>query len=105
MLLPQANIQITTPVENSIIKFGETLFIKGTASSNTELHGYELTIRKAGGSNLFFQHYHGHGTTINIDESWKNTINETADMEVVISVIVDHEQHKQTKIIRFRIQN
>ena len=54
---------------------------------------------------MVFQHYHGHRTTINIDESWKNTINETADMEVVISVIVDHEQHKQTKIIRFRIQN
>jgi hypothetical protein len=105
MLLPQANIQITTPIENSIIKFGETLSIKGTATSNAELHGYEIAIRKAGGSNLFFQHYHGHGTTITIDESWKNTINETADMEVVISVIVDHEQHKQTKIVPFRSQN
>jgi hypothetical protein len=34
MLLPQANIQITTPIENSIIKFGETLSIKGTATRN-----------------------------------------------------------------------
>ncbi|MCU7551532.1 hypothetical protein OCK74_20595 [Chitinophagaceae bacterium LB-8] len=103
--LPQAGIQITTPVENALVRFGETLLIKGTATGNAELHGYEIAIRKLGGTNLYFQHYHGHDHTINIDESWKNTLNETADMEIVVSAILDHEQHKQNKIVRFKIQN
>jgi hypothetical protein len=105
MVLPEANIEITSPVENSVVRLGDTLFIKGTSTSIQEMHGYEIGIRKPGASNLFFQHYHGHGNTITIDESWKNTLNETADMEVLISVILDHEQHKQTKTVRFKINN
>lgn len=105
MNIPQANIQITMPAEHSVVHFGETLSIKGTATSNAEMHGYEIGIRKSGGSNLFFQNYHGHGNTIVIEESWKNTINETTDMELVINVILDHELHKQTEIVQFKIQN
>lgn len=93
------------PVESSVVRFGDTLFIRGTATCAQELHGYEIGIRKPGASNLYFQHYHGHGNTITMEESWKNTINETSDMEVVVSVILDHEQHKQDKIIRFKINN
>ena len=105
MNLPQATIQITAPVEHSVVRFGETLSIKGTATSNAEMHGYEIGIRKSGGSNQFFQNYHGHGNTIVIEESLKNTINETVDMELVINVILDHELHKQSKIVQFKIQN
>lgn len=105
MPVPQANIQITMPIENTVVRFGETLNIKGTATSATELHGYEIAIRKAGGSVQYFQHYHGHGNTITIEESWKNTINETSDMDLEVSVILDHEQNKQTKTIRFKILN
>lgn len=103
--LPKANIDIISPVENSVVRLGDTLFISGTATCPHELHGYEIGIRKPGASNLFFQHYHGHGNTITMEEGWKNTINETSDMEVVVSVILDHEQHKQDKIIRFKINN
>jgi hypothetical protein len=105
LLLPEANIEMSSPLENAVVKFGDTLIIRGTATSTHELHGYEIGIRKPGASDLFFQHYHGHSNTINIEEKWKNTLKETADMEVLISVVLDHEQHKQTKTIRFKINN
>ena len=48
LILPQETIQISTPIENSIIRFGEILLIKGVAKNNTELHDYEIAIRKLG---------------------------------------------------------
>jgi hypothetical protein len=54
--LPQANIQITSPAENALVRYGETLLIRGTATGTKELHGYEIEIRKQGGSSLYYQH-------------------------------------------------
>ena len=105
IFLPVAEITMYAPLSNAIIHPGDTIYIDALATSSASLHGYELAIRKPGGSNLYFQHYHDHNDTLIIKDKWKNTLSPPGELELWISVILDHEDHGKNKVIPLEVRN
>ena len=105
MFLPVAETKIYAPQANAIVHPGDTIYIDGIAILETGVHGYELAIRKPGGANLYFQHFHQHSDSLVIKDKWKNTLTEPGDLELWISVIVDHEDHRNNMTIPLQVRN
>ena len=105
MFLPVAETKIYAPLANAVVHPGDTIFIDGVAILETGVHGYELAIRKPGGANLYFQHFHQHSDSLIIKDKWKNTLTQPSDLELWISVIVDHEDHRNNMIIPLQVRN
>ena len=103
MFLSVAEIKIYTPAANVVVHPGDTIYINGVAILETGVHGYELAIRKPGGSNLYFQHYHQHSDSLLINDKWKNTLTEPGDLELWISVIVDDKDHRNNMIVPLQV--
>ena len=103
--LPTAEIVIKSPLTNSVIHPGDTIYIQGEATSATGLHGYEITIRKPGAANLYFQHFHEHTDTLRLEDKWKNIVNQPGDLEVLISVILDHDDRRKNISIPLQVRN
>lgn len=99
MFLPKAVITMYAPEINKVVHSGDTIYIDGLATSDSNLHGYELTIRKRGGANLYFQHFHEHNDSLFIQDKWKNSLAAPASLELLISVILDHEDHRKNLLI------
>ena len=105
MFLPTAEITIYAPVVNAVTHTGDTIYIEGLATSKTGLHGYELAIRKPGQQNLYFQHFHDHTDSLLIRDKWKNTVTQAGDLELMISVILDHDDRRKNMTIPLRVSN
>ena len=105
MFLPVAETKIYAPLANAVVHPGDTIFIDGVAILETGVHGYELAIRKPGGANLYFQHFHQHSDSLIIKDKWKNTLTQPGDLELWISVIVDHEDHRNNMTIPLQVRN
>ena len=103
--LPTAEIVINSPLTNSVIHPGDTIYIQGEATSATGLHGYEITIRKPGEANLYFQHFHEHANTIQIEDKWKNVVSQPGNLEVLISVVLDHDDRRKNVSIPLLVRN
>ncbi|MCX7743540.1 MAG: hypothetical protein N2167_03145 [Flavobacteriales bacterium] len=84
-------IQITSPLTNSMYHLGDTVKIQGTITGNTEMHGYEVKIKNLSQGNVaFITDYHDHGSNYTINEFWVNNVTEHSDMRLVVKVEVDH---------------
>ena len=105
MFLPEAEITVNTPSTNAIVHSGDTIYVDALATSSVTLHGYELAIRKPGGSNLYFQHYHDHNASLIIKDNWKNNVTQDGALELWISVILDHDDHRKNVIVPLQIHN
>ena len=105
MFLPEAEITIYAPLANAIVHPGDTIYVDAVATSSVSLHGYELAIRKPGGSNLYFQHYHDHNASLVIKDKWKNSLTQDGALELWISVILDHEDHRKNVIVPLQVHN
>lgn len=103
--LPTANIVINSPLKNAVIHPGDTIYIQGSATSATGLHGYEIAIRKPGEANLYFQHFHEHADTMQLEDKWKNIVTQPGDLEVFISVILDHDDRRKNVSIPLQVRN
>ena len=104
MFLPEAEITINSPASNSFIKPGDTIYIEGMATCATSLHGYELSIKMKEGANLYFQHFHDHDDTLRIQDKWKNIVSQPGELELIVSVILDHYDHRKNKIIPLQVR-
>ena len=102
--LPTAEISVKAPLQNATIQLGDTIFIQGSAASKTGLHGYEVAIRKPGEANLYFQHFHEHADTILLADKWKNIVAPPASLEVLISVVLDHDDRRKNVTIPLQVR-
>lgn len=103
--IPVGNITITSPVANSVYAFGDTIAITGTAVSTAVIHGYELSVKKVNDTSRYYNEFiHEHNDSLTINKQWYNTISTATDLELVVSLILDHEGHTLIKKVNFRIQ-
>ncbi len=86
----EISITITSPKENDSYKPGDTVHIHATAQAQYQLHGYIVRIYY-GDSVLFDAEGHTHSNQLNIDESWVNSLNMAAELQLEISTVIDHE--------------
>ena len=105
MFLPTAEITIYAPLVNAVINTGDTIYIDGLATSENGLHGYELAIRKPGKANLYFQHFHEHTDSLSLKDKWKNTVSQAGSLELMISVILDHNDRRKNITIPLQVRN
>ena len=105
MFLPTAEITIYAPLVNAVIHTGDTIYIDGLATSETGLHGYELAIRKPKEANLYFQHFHDHTDSLVIKDKWKNIVAQAGELELMISVILDHDDRRKNITIPLQVRN
>ena len=105
MFLPVAETKIYAPLANAVVHPGDTIFIDGVAILETGVHGYELAIRKPGGANLYFQHFHQHSDSLIIKDKWKNIVFPPADLELSLSVILDHDDRRKNITIPLQVRN
>jgi hypothetical protein len=105
-IIPVATINIFSPTSGSILPLNDSLSIRAQAISNAPLHGYDLVIRKANDTTVYlFSHVHDHeGDTITIDQKWKGLLQGPANLEAEITVYLDHELHKKSEKVSFRVE-
>lgn len=91
-IVDTANISITTPAEGATIEQGDPVHITGTITTEGELHGYEIYIRKKSDNTVVFSmDEHVHGKTLSFDEQWVNNVTTHSDMELEVVANLSHE--------------
>lgn len=97
------SISITSPTDMQTFTNGSTVNIKATVSNSTEMHGYDVKITNKSKNNeeVFKKEVHEHGASYTIDESWVNNVTMHSDMELEITVYVDHEGNTKTQHVHF----
>lgn len=97
---PVTNITINTPLDNATIKNGDTLFIKGSITSEVSIHGYDVTITSPGNnSTIYSTTGHQHGNNIAIGEYWVNTLQADKPLTLSIKAVIDHADKQVEKTI------
>lgn len=102
---PKATFEFTSPAQGAFYNSGDSVLIQGTATAAATMHGYDVIIRKPSDTaKLFFQHYHDHKTTLNIDTRWKADEIHNTNLQAEVIVYLDHEGHTDSKKVGFSIR-
>jgi hypothetical protein len=99
-----AKITINTPYENQVFNAGDTVFVKAFVTCATEMHGCSVYIIRNNADTLFTKAQHMHGKEMMVSEQWVNTQDAPADLQVVVSAIIDHDGATADKAIAFKAQ-
>jgi hypothetical protein len=97
-----AVITITDPIVDSHLHHNDTLHIRGSITSVMDLHGYETSIRRTDNQmEVYFydDHYHGTNKTLGLD--WPCNINVDVQLELAITVRLDHDGSATQKSVKF----
>ena len=99
-----AKITINTPYENQVFNAGDTVFVKAFVTCATEMHGCSVYIIRNNMDTLFTKAHHMHGKEMRVSEQWINTQGDPADLQVVVSAVIDHDGATADKAIAFKTQ-
>ena len=89
---------ITTPVENQVYAFGDTVKIDATIVADADMHGYNVRlVNLSSGMNILNQGYHEHAKSFTVNESWKNSVTDTTQLKIILDAAIDHEGNISTK--------
>lgn len=99
-----AKITINTPYENQVFNTGDTVFIKAFVTCPTEMHGCQVYIISNNTDTLFTKAQHMHGNEMMISEQWVNNLETSADLQVVVSAVIDHDGATADKALSFKTQ-
>lgn len=99
-----AKITINTPYENQVFSKGDTVFVKAFVTCATEMHGCQVYIIRNNTDTLFTKAQHMHGKEMMISEQWVNNLDASADLQVAVSAIIDHDGATADKTIPFKTQ-
>lgn len=98
------SMSVSSPEEGATFHNGATVNINAEISNDTEMHAYEVKIvNKSNNNEVVFskQEEHMHSKTYTISESWVNNVTMHSDMELEITVYIDHEGNTKTKSVHF----
>jgi len=99
-----ATIQFLSPAQGQQFAADETILISAHIQGSDLLHGYTVSIYKAGDTTTYFhEEVHDHQASIHTMHTWKDTIAEPAQLEAVITVTLDHEGNKESKKVGFSV--
>lgn len=84
-------ITIISPENGGIFQTGDTVFIKGTVSYQSQLHGFEVKLEDtASGDVLYNDTQHVHSDEITIDQYWVAEASAKTGCKLSIIVYADH---------------
>lgn len=86
-----AEISILAPTAGQTFSLNQTVSIQADITSEEELHGWEITLRKKSDNTvLYTTDKHTHGTTLEIREQWVNNVTAHTDVVLEVKVALDH---------------
>jgi hypothetical protein len=97
-------ITINTPYENQVFSKSDTVFVKAFVTCATDMHGCQVYIIRNNTDTLFTKAQHTHGKEMMISEQWVNNLDAPADLQVVVSAVIDHDGTTAGKAIPFKTQ-
>ena len=68
------------------------------------MHGCQVCIISNNTDTLFTKAQHMHGNEMMISEQWVNNLETSADLQVVVSAVIDHDVATTDKAIAFKTQ-
>lgn len=98
----QMNVVINNPTADQMFELNDVVTISGSITANFDMHGYEVKLfNESNSDSLMFESFkHGHGESLDFNESWTNTVFDSSDVRVEVSALGDHEGNlKETEII------
>ena len=97
-------ISFISPTEGMTYAIGDTIKINASGSSTNDIHGYDISIRKANDPSVtyYFNHVHYHNKTVTIQDKWKTLLTSPTNLEVEITLYLDHS-NTTTKKSKVRI--
>ena len=103
--IPVARLNILSPLPGSVYAQGDSVDIIANAVSTGEFHGYQLDIKKLNDTAVYYTEFvDQHVDSISIHRKWKNTPSAPANLEVVISLELDHDGRTLVKRVSFKTQ-
>ncbi len=97
-------INISTPTEGAVYKKGDNVAIKADILYISQLHGYIVQITDEDGTILFETEGHSHGDKITIEEYWNDTLSYSANLNLLLTAVVDHDENQKTIKMAFKSQ-
>lgn len=86
-----AEISILAPTAGQTFSLNQTVSIQADITSEEELHGWEITLRKKSDNTvLYTTDEHTHGTTLQIREQWVNNVANHTDVVLEVKAALDH---------------
>jgi len=100
--VPVASMTVMSPSTGAIVNLNEVVEINAQAISTATIHGYDISITSPGDTtNYFSKHVHDHNDTLNIHETWTNTL-VSKNLLLNITLTLDHDGHTFTRKVEFR---
>lgn len=97
------SIAISKPNESQIFRKGDTVFVSGTATYVSQLHGYSIQISNKATKEVYLDiDEHLHDASFTINTYWVDTLSQAADLNLELTVEVDHDGNEQSKEINFQ---
>jgi len=89
----QMNVVINNPTADQMFELNDVVTISGSITANFDMHGYEIKLfNESNSDSLMFESFtHGHGESLDFNESWTNTVSDSSDVRVEVSALGDHE--------------
>lgn len=104
--IPTATLTFSNLTEGAVIHTGDSVLIQGVAAASAEMHGYEVAVKNADDTAVvyFSQHVHDHGDTLLINQGWKDTLTAAANLQVEVTLTLDHDGHTSTKTVGIKTE-
>ena len=100
--IPQSHIVFSSPTEGGVFFAGDSVRIQARATSTHTIHGYDVAVRKVNDTTLlYFKNVHDHNDTLLVNQSWKNIVDISAQLEASVTLYLDHDGNTNTRKVTF----
>ncbi|RYZ24553.1 MAG: hypothetical protein EOO16_00170 [Chitinophagaceae bacterium] len=100
----QAVLNVAQPTAGGEYRPGDTVRIVAEAIAPATIHGYDVAIVPVNDSTrLFYAQVHQHNDTLQISHFWVNDQAAAKELEVRITLTLDHEGNTLVRRIPFRV--
>ena len=105
--LPTATLTFASPTQGAVYQAGDSVRIQALATATGEMHGYTVSVCNAADTAVvyFSQQVHAHGDTLLINHAWKDTLTTTANLQVAVTLTLDHEGHTSYQSVNIKTEN
>jgi hypothetical protein len=76
------------PLQNTTCHFGDTVNLAASIATGSELHSVTFLVKRPSGDTLYSTYKHAHTLSLSLNYQWVDTVTQTTDLQVEISVIL-----------------
>jgi hypothetical protein len=99
----QKGIQVDDPADNGLFYLNDTVHMNIHMTAEEQMHGFDIKIinTDANDTLVYDTSAHAHGTDLHFHEYWINDVKTHSDMQLIVTVILDHDGNTLSDTTRF----